>query len=336
MKRRRPISARLRKRLRSTAIFALLFFSFIALTPHVQAQTWPERNVKVVVPFPAGGPADVMGRVIARHLGEKLGQSFIVENAAGANGNVGAASVANAAPDGYTLLFTTTGPLVFNKIIYKATTKFDPATDFTPIVEVSKIPLIVAANPGIPAKTFEDLVAYAKANPGKVTFGSSGVGSMGHLTAELFQQKLGFKITHVPYRGSAPAMNDLIGGQINLTVDLAATYADQVKAGTLRALATTDLKRWPLLPDTPVLAELGLPGFEATGWTAVVGPAKLPAEIVNKVNKTVNDYIASDEGKQALAKLGMVPAGGTPEALGKYMASELEKWRPVAEKVSPE
>ena len=307
-----------------------------AITTSPALAAWPERPVKLIVPFPAGGSADVVGRIFAKVFSEKLGQPFVVENRAGANGNLGAASVATAAPDGYNLLFTTTGPLVFNKVIYKASTTFDPAKDFTPIVEVSQLPLIIAANSTLQAKNFQDMVAYAKANPGKVTFASSGIGSMGHLTADLIETNLDFKMTHVPYRGSAPALNDLMGGVVNISIDLASNYAPHVQAGTLRALAITTPKRWSLLPDVPTLSELGMPNFDATGWMALVGPAGLPADIVARLNKSANDYLASKEGVDTLDKLGMVAVGGTADELKTFMASELVKWTPAAEKIQPE
>jgi tripartite-type tricarboxylate transporter receptor subunit TctC len=313
-------------------VFALAPFT---VTPAL-AQNWPERPVKLIVPHSAGGAPDVMSRILAKVLGEKLGQPFVVENRVGANGNIGAGSVAIAAPDGYTLLFTTTGPLSYNKVTYKASTTFDPAKDFTPIIEVARLPLIIAANSTLPVKTLPELVAYAKANPGKVTAASPGNGSMGHMTSDLVQTSLGVEMLHVPYRGSAPAMNDLISGQVNICFDLASTYAEQVKAGTLRALAITTSKRWPLLPDVPTLSELGMANFDATGWIAIVGPPGLPADIVAKVNKIANDFIVSKEGAEAMDKLGMVPAGGTPEQLRAFMASELVKWTPAAEKVKPE
>ena len=319
----------------SRAIAVMLSLTTLAATPAL-AQNWPERPVKLIVPHSAGGAPDVMSRILAKVLGEKLGQPFVVENRVGANGNIGSASVAIAAPDGYTLLFTTTGPLSYNKVTYKASTTFDPAKDFTPIIEVARLPLIIAANATLPVKTLPELVAYAKANPGKVTAASPGNGSMGHMTSDLVQTGLGVQMLHVPYRGSAPAMNDLISGQVNICFDLASTYAEQVKAGTLRALAITTSKRWPLLPDVPTLSELGMANFDATGWIAIVGPAGLPADIVTKVNKIANDFIASKEGIEAMDKLGMVPAGGTPEQLRAFMASELVKWTPAAEKVKPE
>jgi len=307
-----------------------------ALTLSPAQAAWPERPVKLIVPFPAGGSADVVGRIFAKMYSEKLSQPFVVENRAGANGNLGAASVATSPPDGYTLLFTTTGPLVFNRVIYKASTTFDPAKDFTPIVEVSQLPLIIAANSTLQAKNFQDMVAFAKANPGKVTFASSGIGSMGHLTADLIETGLNFKMTHVPYRGSAPALNDLMGGVVNISIDLASNYAPHIQAGTLKGLAITTPKRWSLLPDVPTLSELGMPNFDATGWMALVGPAGLPADIVGKLNKAANEYLTSKEGVDTLDKLGMVAVGGTADELKTFMASELVKWTPAAEKVQPE
>ena len=325
---------------RTTIMMALLGMGVVLALGPVASTTalaaWPERPVKLIVPFPAGGSADVVGRIFAKVLSEKLGQAFVVENRAGANGNLGAASVATAAPDGYNLLFTTTGPLVFNKVIYRQSTTFDPAKDFTPIVEVTQLPLIIAANSTLQAKNFQEMVAYAKANPGKITFASSGNGSMGHLTADLLETNLGFTMTHVPYRGSAPAMNDLLGGVVNICIDLASNYAPHVKAGTLRALAITTPKRWALLPDVPTLSELGMPNFDATGWMAIVGPAGLPDDIVAKVNKAANEYLATKEGTETLDKLGMVPVGGTADELKTFMASELVKWTPAAEKIQPE
>lgn len=324
-----------RTALKALAILALL--ASMALTaPPASAEGWPERPVKVIVPHSAGGAPDVLSRILAKVLGEKLGQAFVVENKTGANGNLGAAAAATAAPDGYTLLFTTTGPLAYNKVVYRTSTTFDPAKDFTPVIEVARLPLIIAANGTLPVKTLAELVAYAKANPGKVTVATPGNGSMAHMTADLVQTGLGVQMLHVPYRGSAPAMNDLIGGQVNICFDLASTYAEYVKAGKLKALAITSPKRWPLLPDVPTLSELGMPNFEATGWIAIVGPAGLPADVVAKVNKVANEFIASKQGKETMDRLGMVPAGGTPEQLRAFMASELAKWTPAAEKVKVE
>jgi tripartite-type tricarboxylate transporter receptor subunit TctC len=314
---------------------ALAVCSSAAAAPAFAADAWPTRTVRLIVPHPAGGSVDAVARVVARRLGDALGKPFIVENRGGANGNIGAALAAGAPPDGYTLMFTTTGPLVFNKLIYKSTA-FDPARDLTPIAKVSAIPLVVVANASIPVNTISDLVAYVKANPGKVTYASPGIGSMGHLTAELLEKDLGIRMTHVPYTGSAPAMNDVLGGRVNLCFDLLPTYTEHIRNDTLKALAVTTLNRTAALPEAATMAEQGMPKFEAVGWTALVGPAGLAPETVQKLNRIVNAFLVSDEGRSVLLKFGMEPLGGTPEDLASFMASELTKWRPVAENVTPE
>jgi tripartite-type tricarboxylate transporter receptor subunit TctC len=331
-----PILAQTR-RLDAGVLMALAFAvcGALAAAPASAAEPWPTRSVRVIVPHPAGGSVDAVARMITRRLADALGKPFIVENRGGANGNIGAAAVASAPPDGYTLLFTTTGPLVFNKLIYKSTA-FDPARDFAPIVEVSAIPLVVVANATIPVKNISELVAYVKANPGKVTYASPGNGSMGRLTAELLQKDLGIEMTHVPYTGSAPAMNDLLGGNVNLSFDLLPTYTEHIRSNTLKALAVTTRHRTAILPEAATLAEQGMPNFEAVGWTALLGPAGLAPETIQTLNRIVNEFLISDAGKSALLNFGMEPLGGTPEDLAGFMASELTKWRPVAEKVSPE
>jgi tripartite-type tricarboxylate transporter receptor subunit TctC len=307
----------------------------LSVTSVFAAEPWPVRSVRVIVPHPAGGSVDAVARMVTRRLADVLGKPFIVENRGGANGNIGAAAAAGAPPDGYTLLFTTTGPLVFNKLIYKSTA-FDPGRDFAPIVKVSAIPLVVVANASVPVKDIADLVAYVKANPGKVSYASPGNGSMGRLVAELVQSDLGIQLTHVPYAGSAPAMNDVLGGRVNLSFDLLPTYAEHVRNGTLRALAVTTLNRTTILPEAATLAEQGMPKFEAIGWTALLGPAGLAPETIETINRIVNEFLSSDEGKRALLNFGMEPLGGTPEDLAGFMASELTKWRPVAERLTPE
>jgi tripartite-type tricarboxylate transporter receptor subunit TctC len=333
MDRKWPFDARVLASVLLAATFAVC--GALAATSVSAAESWPARPIRVIVPHPAGGSVDAVARMVTRRLADILGKPFIVENRGGANGNIGAAAAASAPPDGYTLLFTTTGPLVFNKLIYKSTA-FDPVRDFAPIVKVSAIPLVVVANSSVPVKNISDLVAYAKANPGKVTYASPGNGSMGRLTAELLQSDLGIQITHVPYTGSAPAMNDVLGGRVNLSFDLLPTYTEHIRNNTLKALAVTTLNRTAILPEAPTLAEQGMPKFEAVGWTALLGPAGLAPEKIQTINRIVNEFLVSDEGKQALLNFGMEPLGGTPEDLAGFMASELTKWRPVAEKLTPE
>jgi tripartite-type tricarboxylate transporter receptor subunit TctC len=317
----------------TSAVFAVACLATALGAGVAHAQVWPTKPVRVIVPFPAGGATDLLARSLAQKLSESLGQPFFVDNRAGANGNIGAAAVAKAAPDGYTIMFCTTGPLVFNKIIYK-TTPFDPLRDFAPIVLVADVPLLVAAHPSFPVRTLPELVAYAKANPGKVTYSSPGNGSMAHLSAEMIQKEAGIRLTHVPYKGTAPALQDFVAGVVNISFDLAPTYVPLVKAGKINPLAVTTATRSAVLPDVPTVIESGVAGYQSFGWFAFVAPAGTPADVIEKVNAVANQYIASAEGKARLAEFGMGPRGGTPQELGAFMASELTRWRPIAEPVA--
>jgi tripartite-type tricarboxylate transporter receptor subunit TctC len=293
------------------------------------AETWPARPVKIVVPFPAGGSTDVVGRALAQRLTEALGQSFVVENVTGANGNLGAAQVAKAKPDGYTLLFATSGPAATNKLLYPALA-YDPLKDLTPIGLVSGVSLVIVAHPKVPATSLAELIAYAKANPGKLSYGTGGFGAMGNMTGELFKLRATVDILHVPYRGSALATNDLLAGAVDLCVDLQPTYVQHVAAGTLKAIAVTSDERAPQWPDVPTVAEL-IPGFRAVAWNGLLGPAGLPADIVQKVNATASAYINSADGKARLDSLGMWPRTSPPDEMAKTMAEEVERWRPVVQ-----
>src|SRR5947209_3048314 len=223
------------------------------------AQTWPARPVTLVVPFPAGGNADVLARALAAELSEKLGQQFIVDNRTGAGGNIGGAAVAKAAPDGYTLMFGTPGPIATNRLMYKSL-PYDPEKDLTPVVLVARSPLIIAAHPAFPAKDLNELIAYARANPGKVNAGNPGNGTLGHITSELLQQHAGIKMTHVPYRGTTPLTTDLLGGQIDIALDFMSTYLPLVKDGKVRALGVTSSERVGELPGAMTVREAGFAG----------------------------------------------------------------------------
>jgi tripartite-type tricarboxylate transporter receptor subunit TctC len=316
--------------MRSRAIRTLLLavITALMLPAAASAQAWPTRPVTVVVPFPAGGNVDVLARAVAAELSEKLGQQFIVDNRAGAGGNIGGAAVAKAAPDGYTILFGTPGPIATNKLMYK-NLQYDPEKDLTPVVLVSKSPLLVVAPLSTPAKDLKELIEYAKANPGKINAGNPGNGTLGHITAELLQQHTGIKMTHVPYRGTAPLTTDLLGGQVHVGMDFMPTYVPLVNDGKLRALAVTSSERAPELPNVMTVAEAGFPGFEATAWYAIVAPVGMPADIVQKINAATNDYLKSEKGKAQLVQFSMQAAGGTPEDLKAYVASELKKWGPI-------
>jgi tripartite-type tricarboxylate transporter receptor subunit TctC len=292
------------------------------------AQVWPTKPVTIVAPFQAGGGVDLLARRIGAELQEKLGQPFVIDNRAGANGNIGAAYVAKAEPDGNTLLIATPGIAVQNKMVYK-TMPYDADRDFTPIVLIAKAPLLVLINPKLPIRTMAELVAYAKANPGKLNFGSSGVGSQGHITLELIKKMSSTEMTHVPYRTSAQGNTDIISGQIEGGINYVTVATGPVKEGLMRALAITSKIRSSDLPDVPTLEEAGFPGFESTGWYAVFAPRGAPADVVGKINAVVNAYIATDKGVAQLRDLGMQAAGGTPADLIAWIKSENERWGPI-------
>ena len=312
---------------------ATAFFGTSGLAPMVaKAADWPSHPVNLIVPFAAGGSTDALARLLARKLQDVYGQPFVVDNRGGANGNLGAAAVAAAAPDGNTLMLSTTGPLSINKLLYRST-PFNPLTDFTPISLLADVPLVLASNPSLAVKDFKQLLANIKANPDKLAYSSSGNGSMGHLAAMLLQRATGTSLTHVPYKGSSGALPDLLGGVVNLSFDLVPTYLQQISVGKVRALAVLGPQRTASLPDVPTLKELGI-DVNVTGWYGVVGPKGLPAEVVDKVNKVVNDFLASTEGRAQLQTFSMRAIGGPPEALQRLMQSETDKWRPIVEPIA--
>jgi tripartite-type tricarboxylate transporter receptor subunit TctC len=309
-----------------------LFGLALALAPwhSAVAEEWPARPVTMIVPFPAGGPADIAARAVGNALSEALGKQFVIDNRAGAGGNIGGAAAAKATADGYTLLFTTPAPAAINKLMYK-NMPYDPEYDLMPIVLVAKSPLIVTAKLDFPAKTLGELIAHAKQNPGKVNVGHPGNGTLGHITSELIQQFAGVKMINVPYRGTAPLTTDLLAGQIDVAMDFMPTYVPLVTDHKIRALAVTTSQRTTQLPDVPTVQEAGFKGFEATAWYAIVAPAEAPKDIVNKVNGAVNTFLKSDKGKTFLEQNTMQGVGGSPEDLKAFIAGELAKWRPVIE-----
>jgi tripartite-type tricarboxylate transporter receptor subunit TctC len=312
-----------------TAVIAAALAIAIAPAPGqtTSAQSWPSRVPTIVVSFPAGGPTDVPARAVATDLADRLGQQFVVENRSGAGGNVGAASVAKAAADGYTLLFATTS-VVNNRFMYRNVT-FEADRDFVPIVLISKTPIVLVAAAATGLKDLAALIARAKADPGKLNLGTPGHGTAAHITAEMLQRLAGFKLTHVPYRGSAPMIADLLGNQIDVVSDLLPTQVPQLKAGKYAGIAITGAMRSAALPDLPTVAESGFPGFEATSWNALLAPAGTPPDVIDKVNGGVNAYLRSDKGRQDLAKFEMQAGGGTPQDLKAFMASEVAKWGPI-------
>ena len=315
------------RRLCLTLCFALPF-AFALIAPS-QAQTFPDHVVKFINPFPPGGSVDVTARILAQKLSETLGHQVIVENRAGAGGNTGSEAVAKSDPDGYTLLFTAPGPLAINQTLYTKGLPFDPEKDFAPIAIFAQTPLVLMVNPELPIKTVPELIAYAKANPGKVYFGSAGVGSTPHLAGELFKSLTKTAITHVPYRGTAPAMNDLIGGHIQMMFDLLPTSLPQISAGKLRGIANAGLKRATALPDLPTVAEQGLAGFDASSWVALVAPVKTPAPVLAKLRAEVAKAMKSPDTVARLAELGSMPGTADEKEVRAFLAAETSKWAKV-------
>jgi tripartite-type tricarboxylate transporter receptor subunit TctC len=291
-----------------------------------RAQDYPSHPVKIIVPFPAGGTADVMPRIFSDWLSRKWGQPVVIENRTGAAGNIGADAVAKADPDGYTLLSAPPPPLVINQNLYPKL-GFDP-TEFVPIVIMGRVPNALVVNAKTPANSVGELIAYAKANPGKVTSATQGNGTTSHLTSELFQMMAQVKFQHVPYRGSAPALNDLVAGSVDIMFDNLGVSLALVKGGKLKLLAVATPKRMASLPDVPTIAEM-LPGFESAAWFAVVAPPKTPPSVVDKINADVNEALRQGDIIERLAQLSAEPIGGTPQATAAYMREEIERWHNV-------
>ncbi len=294
-------------------------------SPAAHAQAFPAKAITIVVPFSAGGTTDILARVIGQHMSSDLGQPVIIDNRAGAGGNIGTQLVARAAPDGYTILMGTVGTHAINQSLYPKL-PFDPIKDFAPLTRVALVPNLLVANPTQPFKTVKELMAYTKANPGKVTFGSSGNGTSIHLSGELFKQMAGVDIQHVAYKGSAPAVNDLLGNHIAIMFDNMPSAIGHVKAGKLRPLAVTTAKRSPALPDVPTIAEAGVPGYEATSWFGLLAPAKTPAPVVAKLNAAILKALADPDVKKKLQEQGAEPLGETPAQFAAFIESETVKW----------
>jgi tripartite-type tricarboxylate transporter receptor subunit TctC len=307
--------------------FALVPWLILAVP--APAQTYPERVVRIVNPFPPGGSVDVLARILAQKLSENLGQQFIIENRAGGGGNVGAEMVAKSDPDGYTLLFTAPGPLVVNQTLYTKGLPFDPARDFAPIALFAMAPIVLMVNPDIPANNVQELIAYAKARPGQINFGSAGNGSTPHLNGELFKTMAHIDIVHVPYRGTGPAMNDLIGGHIQMFFDLLPASLPQIESRKVRALANAGATRAPLLANLPTVAEQGLPGFDSTSWVGLVAPAHTPPAVTAKLIAEVEKVVKSPDIAARIQELGSQPGTAFGKDFAKFMEAETAKWAAV-------
>ena len=294
----------------------------------LHAQSYPERPVKVIVPTPAGGPVDVVARLVGNYLSSAMGQAVVVDNRPGAGNTIGSKEAAQAEPDGYTLLYSSASGLVLAPMLQK-NAGYDPLTSYDPIALVAQSSNILVVHPSLPVKTVGELVAYAKANPGKVNFSSGGIGVLPHLIGEWFKSAAGIDIVHVPYRGGGPSINDLVGGQVQMTFEGTSVLLPLIQSGKLRALATTSPKRIPQLPDLPTMAESGFPGFVSTSWTGLLAPAHTPRAVIDKLNAQINEGVRSPAFKAALAKLSSEPLGGTPQAFTDMIKGDIAKWAPI-------
>ncbi|MBK6367715.1 MAG: tripartite tricarboxylate transporter substrate binding protein [Polaromonas sp.] len=295
--------------------------------PSAHAQSWPGKPVRLIVPFAAGGSTDVLARMLGQKLGELWGQPVLIDNRAGAGGNIGTDIVAKAAPDGYTLVFAS-GSITINPAIY-ATMPFDTMRDLTPITNVANGPMLVVVQDKAPWRNVKELIQYAKSNPGKINFGSAGIGSQVHLASEKFADAAAIDITHIPYRGEAIAYNDLISGQVQMVVGNIAAASALVGPGRLRALAVTGSSRSALLPDVPTVAESAIPGFEYAGWFGILGPAGLPRPIVDKIYQDTVRVMGESQIKGRLFVAGMKPILNTPQELTAQMDAELKSWAQI-------
>jgi len=292
------------------------------------AQTYPSKPIRLVVPYPPGGTTDILARDVGQRLTGTLGQSVVIDNRPGAAGNIGTEMVAKAAPDGYTLLMGTVNTHAINAGLY-AKLPYDHIKDFAPVILVARVSNVLEVNPSVPVYTVADLIKLAKEKPGQLNFASSGSGTSIHMSGELFKTMAGVDMVHVPYKGSAPAISDLVGGQVQLMFDNLPSSLAMIKAGRLRPIAVTSAQRAPALPDVPTIAESGLPGFEATSWFGVVAPAGTPPAIISRLNAEIDKWVQSPEGKEKLVTQGAVPAGGTPEQFAAYIRAETDKWAKV-------
>jgi tripartite-type tricarboxylate transporter receptor subunit TctC len=304
------------------------FLAAVFTVQIAQAQSWPNKPIRLVVPFSAGGNTDIVARLFAQELSKTLGQPVVVENKPGASGNIGADAVAKSPPDGYTLVMGTVGTHAINASLYKKM-PYDAIKDFAPVTLLASVPNVLVVPVSLPVKSVKELVAYGKANPGKLSFASSGVGTSIHLSGEMFRTTTGIDMTHIAYKGSAPAVTDLIAAQVQLMFDNLPTSLQYVKAGKLRALAVTTAKRIEALPDVPTMIESGFPGFETGSWFGVFAPAATPKDIIARLNTELLKIAQTPEMQQKLLQSGAEPVGKGSEEFTAYVRSETTKWAKV-------
>jgi tripartite-type tricarboxylate transporter receptor subunit TctC len=314
---------------RSLLAAALASLATLALPGAALAQAYPDKPVKLVVPYPPGGATDVIGRVLAQKLGAALGQQFVVDNRAGAGGSLGAGQVGKSTPDGYTLLMGALTSHSINAALSPATVPFDINKSFAPVSIVGTVPLVFVVHPEVKAKTLAELIALAKAQPGKLAFASAGNGSPQHLATEMFKRVAGVDVLHVPYKGSGPAMTDLMGGQVQAMIETAPAAQGHVKSGKLRALATTTSTAVASLPGVPTAAQAGLPGFEVSSMFGIVAPAGTPEAVINKLNATLKTILADNEVREQLLAQGAIATHTTPAEAAKAIQAEFAKWDKV-------
>ena len=302
----------------------------LSLLPRrARADQWPTRPVKLVVPFAAGGTTDILARVVAAKVSEEFGHQFIVENKTGAGGNIAAEFVAKAEPDGYTFVVGTPGTHAINQFVFK-NMNYDQAKDIAPVIIIARVPNLCSVTNSLPVKSVAELIAYAKSKPGELFYGTPGLGSTAHVSTELFKSMTGIEMTHVPYKGSAPALTDLIAGRVQLMIDNLPAAQPFAEANSIRPLAVSSAKRWTGLPDLPTMAEAGVPGYEAASWFTIGAPAKTPKEIIEKLNASIDKFLKTEDGIARLRKLGAEPAGGSPADMQAYVLAETEKWGKAA------
>lgn len=299
-----------------------------AISFSAMAQNWPGSTVTVVVPWPPGGPSDIAARPLAKGLTQALGQSFVIDNRAGGGGNIGTAAVTRAKPDGQTLLITSSAPIVINPSLYKKMS-FDPLKDLDPVTNLLRVPLVLVVHPSVPAKNLKELMAHIQSKKGQFSYGSSGNGTPQHLTSELFASVTKLEMTHVPYKGSAPAITDLVGGHIPLMFDSTIAIMPHIKAGKVKPIAISSAKRSPLLPDVPTFAEAGLPQIESYAWYGFFAPAGTPKPVLAKINAEAQKVMKSPEFQKVLADTGSDYVGDTPENFGKFVQAEHARWSKV-------
>ena len=305
----------------STAVFA-------AIACATSAAAYPDHPVKMIVPYPAGGTTDILARLVATRLEQRLGKPFIVENRSGASGMIGSAAVAQAAPDGYTLVVGTISSHGINASVFK-TISYDTVRDFAPVTIIASTPNVLMVHPSLPVHNVGELIAYAQKNPGTLSFGSTSTAGSPHMSGELLKTLAKINIQHVPYRGAAPMLNDLLGGHIKMAFDNLPSSMEHIRSGAVRALAVTTTERFPRAPDIPTMAESGVPGYEVAAWFGVLAPAKTPQPVLDVLYRNISEVLTEEPIRQRLDALGAVPVGNTPADFARHIEEEVRKWKDV-------